>query len=319
MFKKFLTSYFSFTSKERRGAVVLLAAILFFTLLPFIFPLLIKRRASDPTAFEKAIASLKTVRADSNNRSGQRNYQGNEYTPYRISNKKKYPSKEKPGELFYFDPNTLDAEGWKRMGIREKTANTIRHYLEKGGHFKDPGDIRKIWGLHEDEVQRLLPFVRIRAGASTTITERRTVGHQPDLAPKYIVKTVDINTADTTAFIALPGIGSKLANRIVKFRDKLGGFYTLEQVGETFALPDSTFRKIRSRLILHEPSVKRININIATLEELKMHPYIRYNMANAIIQYRQQHGRFAVIADIKKIMTVTDELYNKLSPYLSVE
>ena len=273
----------------------------------------------DPAAFEKEIASLKPVRADSNNRWGQRNYPGNDYLPYRISNKKKFLPREKAGELFYFDPNTLDDEGWKRLGIREKTAGTIRHYLEKGGHFKDPGDIRKIWGFHEDEVQRLLPFVRIRAGATTIITERKTMDHKPDPAPKYIFKTVDINTADTTAFIALPGIGSKLANRIVKFRDKLGGFYTPEQVGETFALPDSTFRKIRSRLILHEPSVKKININIATLEELKMHPYIRYNLANAIIQYRQQHGRFAVIADLKKIMTVTDEMYNKLLPYLSVE
>ena len=117
----------------------------------------------------------------------------------------------------------------------------------------------------------------------------------------------------------MPGIGHRLANRIVNFRDKLGGFYTVDQVAETYALPDSTFRKIKNRLVLPNPSVKHININTATVDELKMHPYIRYNLANAIVQFRVQHGKFSDAGGIKKIMMVTDEIYNKLEPYLSVE
>ena len=90
-------------------------------------------------------------------------------------------------------------------------------------------------------------------------------------------------------------------------------------MAETFALPDSTFQQIKSRLILTVPLVKKININTATIDELKIHPYIRYNLANAIIQYRTQHGNFSVASDIKKMMMVTEEIYNKLMPYLSVE
>jgi len=121
------------------------------------------------------------------------------------------------------------------------------------------------------------------------------------------------------AFISLPGIGSKLAARIVAFREKLGGFYKVEQVAETFALPDSTFQKIKSRLIISHVDIKKLNINIATIDELKAHPYLRYNIANAIVQYRTQHGNFSSISDIKKIMMITEEIFNKAAPYLSVK
>jgi DNA uptake protein ComE-like DNA-binding protein len=67
---------------------------------------------------------------------------------------------------------------------------------------------------------------------------------------RFTIFIIDINSADTTSFIALPGIGSKLAARIINFRDKLGGFYSVAQVGETFGLPDSTFQKIKQYLKL---------------------------------------------------------------------
>lgn len=73
---------------------------------------------------------------------------------------------------------------------------------------------------------------------------------------------VTINDADTSAFIALPGIGSKLSARIVAFRDKLGGFYSVEQIGETWGLADSTFQKIKGRLQV-SGEVRKINVNTA--------------------------------------------------------
>ncbi|HMK26573.1 MAG TPA: helix-hairpin-helix domain-containing protein, partial [Chitinophagaceae bacterium] len=135
--------------------------------------------------------------------------------------------------------------------------------------------------------------------------------------PRYPV--IDINSADTTALIALPGIGSKLAARIINFRDKLGGFYSVTQVGETFGLPDSTFQKIKQYLKLENTSTRKININTATVDELKAHPYIRWSLANPIVAYRNEHGPFSKVEDIKKVMAVTDEIYNKIAPYLAVQ
>src|SRR5690348_7247958 len=140
--------------------------------------------------------------------------------------------------------------------------------------------------------------------------------------PRHVRKKtepLEINSADTTAFIALPGIGSKLAARIVTFREKLGGFYSVDQVGETFGLPDSTFQKIKEYLKLENTSLKRININTATVDELKVHPYIKWSVANPIVAYRNEHGAFSKLEDIKNVAAITDEVYKKISPYLIVQ
>ena len=127
-----------------------------------------------------------------------------------------------------------------------------------------------------------------------------------------------MNQADTSAWVVLPGIGARLSSRIVAYREKLGGFYSIDQVGETFALPDSTFRKIKPQLTFSNTSIKQININTATADEMKVHPYIRYVIANAIIQYRVQHGNFSTVAELKNIMVITEEQFNKMVPYLMV-
>ena len=311
MFKKFISDYLSFTRKERRGIIVILVLIILFIMLPFFYPLIIQSKTYDHAAFEKEIASLTIKQTDSSNGGNEENYR--RYYP---SQRKNYNEPSIKGELFSFDPNTLSADGWKKLGVREKTIATIQNYVSKGGKFRRPEDIGKIWGLHEDEVQRLLPYVSIAEQASFA-NEKKNFETKPYEKKESKMIAFDINSADSSAFIALPGIGSKLANRIIAFRDKLGGFYKVEQVAETFALADSVFQKIKGSLMLSDPKVKQININTASVDEMKIHPYIRFALANAMVQYRGQHGKFSSVADIKKIMIVTDELYNKLAPYIT--
>ena len=320
MSKHILSDYFNFTRKERIGIIFLLSFIIIFLFLPFFFPYFISKPKYDHSRFEKEIAALNIKQHDSTDLSGGKNFDENNYQEYYQPSDKNYYSKALKGELFYFDPNTLSVEGWKRLGIREKTANTIQKYISKGGRFYKPEDIGKIWGLHQEQVSRLLPYVRIEARPANDFSASKTSEpYKPYEKTKYTAAAIDINNADTSAFIALPGIGSKLANRIIAFREKLGGFYKVEQVAETYALPDSTFQKIKDKLTFSNSLVKKININKATLDELKIHPYIRYNIANAIVQYRTLHGEFITVGDIKKIMIITDDIYIKLSPYLTVK
>lgn len=317
MLRQRLAGYFNFTQKERRGILSLLILIIIFLLLPFLFPYFIPEKKYDHSGFEKEIAALKIKQLDSGTR--RSNFDENNYQNFYQPAENNYYAKRIKGELFYFDPNTLPADGWKRLGVREKTISTIHNYLSKGGRFYKAEDIGKIWGLHPDEVERLIPYIRIEQQVNDKFTssEKNEFKKQEE-KPAYAKTVIDINIADTSALIALPGIGSKLANRIISFREKLGGFYTIDQVAETYALPDSTFQKIKERLIITDPVVRKLNINTATVEELKAHPYIRYNLANAIVQYRNQHGEFAVLTDIKKVALVTDDIFSKASPYLSV-
>jgi len=317
MIKRFLADYLNFTLKERTGIIFILVLIFFLLLLPFVFPYFNKESKNNTAQFEKEIVALNIQQNDSAGKYPNRNSDENNFQHYNQPSEKNYYTKQPKGELFYFDPNILPVEGWVKLGVREKTAITIQKYTSKGGRFYKPEDISKIWGLHEDEVKRLLPYVRIEAKPAVEYNK------YPDSEkgktyekPKYTIATVDVNNADTSAFIALPGIGSKLAARIIAFREKLGGFYKAEQVAETYGLPDSTFQKIKSRLVIENSSVKKLNINTTTVDELKVHPYLRYNIANAIVQYRTQHGSFSSVSDLKNIMLITEEIYNKAAPYL---
>ncbi len=311
--KRILSEYFKFSQKDRLGILALLLLIL----LVFFLPEMINRirpYSSLPPDTAWLAQMHQLLAADSSHNAP--------------SPRDKFPKKtfsldpSTPAVTpFPFDPNSLPASGWQRLGLRQKTIETIERYRSKGGRFRSGEDLRKIYGLREDEFRRLLPYVRLEEPRKPALAQE---------IPKTVIdKTkydrysstpavIDINTADTSAFIRLPGIGSKLAARIVLFREKLGGFYRIEQVGETFGLQDSVFRKIKPLLELKEGTTKKININTAAVEELKAHPYLRYSIANAIVAYRKEHGEFKTLIDLKQLQLITDDVYSRIIPYLSL-
>lgn len=253
--------------------------------------------------------TLKEKATDSGERKYSRNYDDHDKERNNAFKTEQQPQKL---SLFYFDPNTLSADGWKKLGLKDKTIATIQKYVSKGGRFKKPDDLKNMWGLHEDEVEQMIPFVRIEQPLQSVSFEKK------EFSPK-VIKAIDVNQADSAAYESLPGIGPGYAARIIKFRNRLGGFYNIEQVKETFGLPDSVFQQIKTYLIISETNIQKININTADFETLKSHPYIRYQLANAIINFRNQHGNFASVEDIKKIMLITDEIFKKIAPYLAVQ
>ncbi len=317
MWKHFISDYLNFTKKERTGTWVILSLVCLVILLPYIYPFFIKRKTYDHKVFERAIASLKLKQADNSSPFDKSDMDNPSVQNYDKEPGKLYETIQTKSELFYFDPNIATTSDWKRLGIRDKTIATIRNYLSKGGKFYKKEDIGKIWGLHENEVKRLIPYIQI--GNQSQATYYPDKQYEKKIFKKEMTKaSVDVNIADSAALIALPGIGSKLARRIINFRDKLGGFYKIEQIGETFGLPDSTFQKIKEYLQLNNREIRRININTATIDEMKSHPYLRFELANAIVQFRNQHGSFSKVDDIKKIMIISEEVFDKVSPYLTV-
>jgi competence protein ComEA len=312
-----INNYFNFSKKERRGVWLLLIICVALFIAPSVIAYLRPSKTQQPPAeWQQAMAQIK-VTADSNTA-----------TPYRSRYypQKKYETKwrdyeeaeesDRPGRLFHFDPNTLDVEGWLSLGVKEKTAHTIQNYLAKGGRFRSADDIDRIYGLSPELVTRLKPWVQIAPDTS----RRRTYFEKAYAAEQTAPPTMlDVNTADTAAFKSLPGIGSWLARRIVNFRDKLGGFHSLAQVAETRNLPDSTWQKIRERLVCKPSSIRKININTADTALLRSHPYIDKSLANNLVQYRNQHGIYRSAEDLRKLALMKEELFVKLQPYITIE
>ena len=310
--KKFL----SFTKKEKRGilfTMVIIVAI--FVSAKYIYPLLVEEQNISQSNLSAATDSLLLK----NDEGSKKSYVNNEYNNdegYQAYSKKTY-NKTFTGTMFYFDPNTLEAAGWQKLGIKDKTIASMQKYLSKGGRFKEPDDLRKVWGLRNDEKERLIPYVRITAVAQVTYLNNYT-SYEKKPFEKKVIAPVDINAGDSAAFDALPGIGGGYSRRIINFRNRLGGFYKVEQIAETFGLPDSVFQKIKPLLKISGNDVKKLNVNTAKEEELKAHPYIRWQLAKVITEYKKQHGDFKTLQDLKKIMTIDEETYNKISPYLII-
>ena len=115
------------------------------------------------------------------------------------------------------------------------------------------------------------------------------------------------------------GIGPALASRIIKYRNRLGGFVSTEQLKEVWGMPDSTFQYLKERLTVNEIKVAQLNLNTTDFETLRKHPYINYTFAKVIEAYRRQHGNFVSADDLKKIPVITDSIYRKLLPYVAVD
>ena len=298
--KQFITDFLTFSRKDRTGALVLLAIIFSFTFVPRFIGRISGSKSPVPDSTLSTAVKILNTRADS----------------FRIAHKKystkEYKTTPEPkGRLFYFDPNVIDEKAWKELGVRERTIRTIQKFLAKGGRFKKPSDLEKIYGLSEVEAARLIPFVHI------TPTVENYVRYEKKLTPR--IPSVEINTADTSGFISLPGIGSKLATRIVLFREKLGGFHSIDQIREVYGLQDSVFQKIKSYLEIRSTIFRKVNINTATIEELKSHPYFRWSLANPVIAYRNEHGLFKDIEDLKNIFAITQEVFEKIKHYVTTE
>jgi len=322
---EFIKDYLTFSRKERIGILTVVGVILFTLFLPDI---LSKSARNGPikidTAWMEAVKRSEIKVQDSSSDDYQKKDNENAYAYQYDKRKSSYNENDIiKGEFFYFDPNTITVSEWKRLGLKDKTIKTIENYRRKGGHFYKPEDLQRIYGLHDDEYERLKPFIKIESNPSETNDDFVSPKSKDEMPPSknYTARysIIDVNIADTSAFISLPGIGSKLAARIITFREKLGGFYSVEQIGETYGLPDSTFQNIKQWLKLDNASVKKININTATVDELKVHPYIKFSIANPIVAYRKEHGLFSNVEDIKKVMAVTDEIYKKIAPYLSLQ
>lgn len=311
-----------FSKKEVTGVITMLALILLLYISAHFIPYFVKQPVTinnQDTAWLLAASRLKeqALTVDS-----QTDYASNNL--FNQSTAKSYFNTT-ARTLFYFNPNELPAEGWEKLGLKPKTIRTILNYRNKGGQFRKPEDLQKVYGLSQADYMALLPYVQIPARDKTVYSVTLNAENAPankSSTPAYTKKayhTIDINQADTTVYSSLPGIGAALARRIVNFREKLGGFYRIEQVAETYGVPDSTFRKIKPYLQLNAAVVKKLNINTATVELLATHPYIKGNIAKSIVAYRQEHGPFNNIQELQKVMSIDNTVYENIRYYVTTE
>jgi competence protein ComEA len=222
---------------------------------------------------------------------------------------------ERVVKLFNFDPNTLDVDGWQTLGLSRKQSQSIINYTKKGGKFYKPEDLQKMYTISPEMYKKILPYVKIANQPNSASTK-----YIPFEKKEYVKKApvvVDINKADSAQLDEIKGIGGAFANRILKYRERLGGFYKKEQLMEVYGLDSTKYAEIEGQVSVSAVPLKMININTATFNDMKSSPYLSYKQINAIIQYRKQHGNYSNPSDLKKIVILNQQLIDKITPYIS--
>lgn len=246
--------------------------------------------------------------------------------------------KEAPQEtvLFYFDPNNLPAAEWRKLGLSDKQITGIHNYEKAGGSFKRKEDVLKMYTISDEMYAELEPFIRIQESIEAyskvdpvpIVTSNGAIGSvdydkSVDSYPKSTrtIEKPELNSADSAGLVKVKGIGPVFARSIINYRDLLGGYALLEQLNEVYILQDKpdAVQRIISQIKLDTTVIRRININTASEKDLASHIYINWNVANAIVAYRNVHGAYKNVPAIMKCALIDDALMTKIAPYLKVD
>ena len=130
---------------------------------------------------------------------------------------------------------------------------------------------------------------------------------------------VELNQCDTSDITRIPQFGSKRAQKIVEYRNRLGGFHSLEQLHEIYILQNVDLAYCEKYFTINPSLVKKIKVNLMSYNELKLHPYFDAYLAKTVVSYREKNGKIRNLAEFQKITHAYQELMDKLAPYLSFE
>lgn len=311
--KSFLKDYYNFSRAERFGILLLCGCTLLALTFRWSLPYLVKHRIPDTVAYEEAIAQFRKA-ADS---------------AYFAQSQSEPTEYLRTSQFFYFDPNRTTDDEWGKLGLNERQVRNIRNYQAKGGQFKRKEDLQKLYTIPAAQYQLLEPYIRFVGNESTirqplrempVIPEKKDITVKP--ASKFPEKEsllIELNTADSALLTQLSGIGPVLASRTVKYRNRIGGFADVAQLGEVYGVKPELVERLATQLSVDRSLIKKITINTATLRELTNHPYINEQQARGILNFRKLQNHINGLDELLTNHILKSEEAEKMEPYLTFE
>ncbi len=242
-----------------------------------------------------------------------------------------YRVEEHTAELFPFDPNTADSTQLLRLGLAPWQVRSIYRYRAKGGVFRRVEDFARVYGLTRKQYRQLSPYIKISpdyqpaadmvassyepyrkqaVGDTATFSKHREYAAVHKLRPG---ERISLNASDTVELKKIPGVGSGYARMIVAYRERLGGFVDARQLLEVGNVPES----VLAYVTVDATSVRKLNLNKLTLNQLRRHPYINFYQAREICDYRRLRGPLRSLDDLKFSADFQAAQLERLRPYVT--
>ena len=225
--------------------------------------------------------------------------------------------------LFPFDPNHADSVTLTKLGLRSWQISNMMKYRRKGGKWRSKDDFSRLYGLSETDFKRLRPYIQIAAedrSKKNFYKERQQAYEQRAESLHYNVikklpegSTLELSLVDTTALKQIPGIGSYYAGKIVRYRERLGGFVSLNQLNDIDGLPPDITRWFTLDSVV---KVCKIDVNHATFKELVRHPYISFEQTKVLVDYIRKFGPIESWQDLRLLPEFKEKDLERLAPYV---
>ncbi|MDX1907126.1 MAG: helix-hairpin-helix domain-containing protein [Bacteroidia bacterium] len=234
------------------------------------------------------------------------------------------------------DINQADSARWEQMpGIGPVLAARIVKYRDAIGGFEQVADLQKVYGLPAETYDKLLPYLRISPYAGVQAAAPAPVAAAP----------LDLNKATADELASLPGIGPVLSARIVKYRDAIGGFTSVDQLQKVYQLSPETYTAVSPMVFVAAPpppdliaeaapvaspeqrtrsitapaaAGQRADLNVADSAALTAVPGIGPVLAARIVKYRKIIGGFVHKDQLRQVYGMSAENYDRMAPFLDI-
>lgn len=208
-------------------------------------------------------------------------------------------------------------------GITKRTYEVLLPFIQIADDYKPAADFygkegygrsgRRYTPYYNDREERYRRYAQDNTSPSEGKAEGKTGTKVYSYPHKLRANEhIEINGADTTLLMKIPGIGSYYASRIVRYRERLGGFASAQQLEEIDGLPESSIAYIK----IDEQQIHKMNLNKLTLNQLKKHPYLNFYQAKEICDYRRLKGPLHSIEDLKLLKDFPPDEIERLKPYI---
>lgn len=219
-----------------------------------------------------------------------------------------------------FDPNTADSSTLVHLGFKPWQAKNMVKYRAAGGKYRKPEDLKKLYGMTDSMFQALTPYIYI---AREEVDSVAVDSLRKDSLPRWEEENKDtilnLRTADTVELKMIHGIGSYRARQIVRYREQLGGFVSVEQVLEAKGMENVDADSLLAHFWIDSVKIEAMNVNSVGVQRLSRHPYLRFEQAQAIYELRRKKIRLDSIQQLQQIECISAETLEKIAPYLNFD
>lgn len=237
------------------------------------------------------------------------------------------PGEEKSNgqKVSVFDPNTVDSLTLIGFGLKAWKVRNFLHYRAAGKVFRSAEDMGNTYGWTAEDVAMLEPYVRVgesysrKEGKPRKEWEKRErKENEPERTSNKFrsLTKVDVNTADTAMLRRIPGVGEKISDAIVRYRQRLGGFHCVNQLLDIKIVSPELLEWFT---VSSSSDIQRININKASFQALNSHPYISYEQTKALLQYLRLYGEVKNEETLLSTGIFSKEDLERLRPYIAYE